>query len=338
MMSELGKQIEIEDVLSSIRRLVSEDIAVTHRRPAPEPAPAPVEAAELPEVEALVEAVHNVPEVEVECLVLTPAQRIGEAEAVAEAPEVAPEPEPEPEAPLALVDPAFDGAAAAAQEEDIGQELSRLESTIAQMEALVAENEIEFEPDEGHDFAPEGTEPLTELPPEVEAVEAAQAPDGAQEEAAMEADVAQSAEPVDELAEAVSYEAPGDPDLQDAAWAEADEALDWSDEQEAPTRLHLSDAHVEAPAAAGLRSSYESLREALAEDDLDAEFADIDAAEEGGPDLVAEGLIDEEMLRQMVAQMIRAELQGTLGERITRNVRKLVRREIQRALTSRDFE
>lgn len=328
MMSELGKQIEIEDVLSSIRRLVSEDIAVTQRRPAPEPAP--VEAAELPEVEALVEAVHNVPEVEVECLVLTPAQRVGEAGA--------PEEVPETEAPLALVDPSFDGAAAAAQEEDLGQELSRLESTIAQMEALVAENEIEFEPDEGHDFAPEGTEPLIELPPEVEAVEAAQAPEAAQEEAAMEADVAQSPGPVEEAVEPVSFEASGDPDLQDAAWAEADEALDWSDEQEAPTRLHLADAQLEAPAVQGLRSSYESLREALAEEELDAEFADIEAVEEPPVDGIAEGLIDEEMLRQMVAQMIRAELQGTLGERITRNVRKLVRREIQRALTSRDFE
>ena len=32
------------------------------------------------------------------------------------------------------------------------------------------------------------------------------------------------------------------------------------------------------------------------------------------------------------------ELQGALGERITRNVRKLVRREIQRALTAQDLE
>ncbi|MEP1613839.1 MAG: hypothetical protein ABJL72_18205 [Roseobacter sp.] len=42
--------------------------------------------------------------------------------------------------------------------------------------------------------------------------------------------------------------------------------------------------------------------------------------------------IDEEMLRQMVAKIVRSELQGALGDRITRNVRNLVRREIQRAL------
>jgi hypothetical protein len=49
-------------------------------------------------------------------------------------------------------------------------------------------------------------------------------------------------------------------------------------------------------------------------------------------------LIDEEALRDMVSEIVRAELQGALGERITRNVRKLVRREIHRALTAQDLE
>jgi len=35
---------------------------------------------------------------------------------------------------------------------------------------------------------------------------------------------------------------------------------------------------------------------------------------------------------------VRSELQGALGERITRNVRKLVRREIYRVLSSQEFE
>jgi hypothetical protein len=48
--------------------------------------------------------------------------------------------------------------------------------------------------------------------------------------------------------------------------------------------------------------------------------------------------IDEELLRDMVAEIVREELQGALGERITRNVRKLVRREIMRALSIREFE
>ena len=51
-----------------------------------------------------------------------------------------------------------------------------------------------------------------------------------------------------------------------------------------------------------------------------------------------EGVIDEAALRELVAQIVREELQGKLGERITRNVRKLVRREIHRALTAQDLD
>lgn len=56
--------------------------------------------------------------------------------------------------------------------------------------------------------------------------------------------------------------------------------------------------------------------------------------EEHGPALE----IDEETLRLMVVDIVRQELQGALGERITRNVRKLVRREIHRMLISQDFD
>lgn len=51
-----------------------------------------------------------------------------------------------------------------------------------------------------------------------------------------------------------------------------------------------------------------------------------------------EDIMDEEALRDLVAQVIREELQGELGQRITANVRRLVRREVQRALTLREFE
>ena len=60
------------------------------------------------------------------------------------------------------------------------------------------------------------------------------------------------------------------------------------------------------------------------EDDL---FAEDDAS-----------LIDETALRDMVSDIVREELQGELGERITRNVRKLVRREIHRALATKQFD
>lgn len=48
--------------------------------------------------------------------------------------------------------------------------------------------------------------------------------------------------------------------------------------------------------------------------------------------------LDEDALRDLVARIVREELQGRLGERITRNVRKMVRAEIARALASRELD
>ncbi len=57
-------------------------------------------------------------------------------------------------------------------------------------------------------------------------------------------------------------------------------------------------------------------------------------------DLLAgrDDFLDEDALRDLVADIVRQELQGALGERITRNVRKLVRREIHRALASQELD
>lgn len=49
-------------------------------------------------------------------------------------------------------------------------------------------------------------------------------------------------------------------------------------------------------------------------------------------------VLDETALQEIVRHIIRDELQGQLGERITRNVRKLVRAEINRALIARDLD
>jgi hypothetical protein len=45
---------------------------------------------------------------------------------------------------------------------------------------------------------------------------------------------------------------------------------------------------------------------------------------------------DEAALRALVTDVVRRELEGPLGERITRNVRKLVRREVLAALAGRE--
>lgn len=49
-------------------------------------------------------------------------------------------------------------------------------------------------------------------------------------------------------------------------------------------------------------------------------------------------VMDEAALNDIIRQMIREELRGVLGERITHNVRKLVRAEINRALTARALD
>jgi hypothetical protein len=61
---------------------------------------------------------------------------------------------------------------------------------------------------------------------------------------------------------------------------------------------------------------------------------DVDDAEV----LEEESVIDEAILREYVAQLVREELQGPIGERITHNVRRMVRREIARALALRDMD
>ena len=79
-----------------------------------------------------------------------------------------------------------------------------------------------------------------------------------------------------------------------------------------------------------------SLGTGMAGDDTsDDDGADDDAA---GNILAEESVIDEAMLRELVADIVRQELMGALGERITRNVRKLVRREIHRALSAQEFD
>jgi len=77
--------------------------------------------------------------------------------------------------------------------------------------------------------------------------------------------------------------------------------------------------------------------EAVAQKAVEAE---VGAAVEDNIDVYLEevGEIDEETLRRLVAEVVREELSGELGERITRNIRKLVRREISQALSVQEFD
>jgi len=73
---------------------------------------------------------------------------------------------------------------------------------------------------------------------------------------------------------------------------------------------------------------------------LEASDAEVEASDNKPIDLsdIDETVLDEETLRELVSDIVRKELTGELGERITRNVRKLVRREIHRALATREFD
>ena len=92
-----------------------------------------------------------------------------------------------------------------------------------------------------------------------------------------------------------------------AATLEPDAA--WADEAEAHVLQELSD-HVAAAAP------LDDMQEAL---------------DEAGYDTAT---YDDEALRDLVRELIVEELQGPLGARITRNIRKLVRAEIARALAA----
>jgi hypothetical protein len=95
------------------------------------------------------------------------------------------------------------------------------------------------------------------------------------------------------------------------AWEDAEDDVLQDDAVKAAFAPHV-EAHVEAAAIAS---------------EPDTPFMSND-----------EDILDEEALRELVSDIVREELQGALGERITRNVRKLVRREIHRALAAQDLE
>ncbi len=255
-MSEPVSNAEIEDVLSSIRRLVSNDVAESQDAVADEPAAK---------------------------LILTADFRVSEPDDAPSEEDIAQDakvsetepPETEDDAPLEFhhtVRPSEEDTQTAQADEpdqadtnEVWQDLAEqaedaalddddttpsLESTIADLEAAIGQQDGEWEPD-GSDF---------------------------EEDA-------------------------------DAEEVMSEPVQDWIDGT-------AQEVGAGSAAAAALED--------------EAEGADLFGAEES--------VIDEETLRDMVSDIVRQELQGALGERITRNVRKLVRREINRVLAAQDFE
>lgn len=116
--------------------------------------------------------------------------------------------------------------------------------------------------------------------------------------------------------------------------AEADESMAGDraatePEEEADPLAGFADDYAED-------TDYEAAAPAQTPDDA-ATAADAPARSGGLGDIAARAPGDE-ALRDLIAEIVRQELAGELGERITRNVRKLVRREIRQTLASDDFD
>ena len=285
-MSDPVTNVEIEDVLSSIRRLVSESGgAQAEVRKASK-----IFENKVPEPETGAETPAEKPAV-LDKLVLTPSLRVAEAPETVFESEVTSEPEAEAEAEpeIEAADEAEDAHEAAEHHSEVSEE--------TQPEAVSEES------------AERTAE--AEQTPELSADEHSKAPEGESLK-----------DRIEQLEAAVSS--------QDGEWEEENdesvETLQWEDHGDEGA----SDENMSAP-------------EAFAEQHHDFDAADeadkITEAEDEYDFLAGdETLLDEDTLREMVADIVRQELQGALGERITRNVRKLVRREIHRALMAQEFE
>ena len=136
---------------------------------------------------------------------------------------------------------------------------------------------------------------------------------------------------------------------EDAAGAESTQASDVDDGEDVipmfipggfrhttqePLESRFVDTDETQSAAEGFAGRIESEAREYVTDTLE----DSIAPELDGMDPEDTAFLDEAMLRDLVGEIVRQELQGALGERITRNVRKLVRREIHRALAAHELE
>jgi len=279
-MSNPVTNVEIEDVLSSIRRLVAEG----DKDSAGAPASDQTDTAPAPQAEKFV---------------LTPALRVAEtipedpvfsAESEALAAQfVAPAPEP------LLLEPSLAADTPLVHDAMSEAERASLEATIAELEAAVTDPSDEWEPDGSEVGATAAPSSLVEM---------FQSADGGD---IVEHDDIEEIVEDDDIdapeAEVVTLHAEPEPTFRHAAVDDTPDA-DYGDELAADA----DDDGIPIP------------------DDLDESIA---AYLAGG------SRIDQDMLREMVTQAVREELNGEMGERITRNIRKLVRREIANALSSK---
>lgn len=340
-MSEPLTSHEIEDVLSSIRRLVSEDLR---------PARAAMAAARG-------DGALGAEAAEVDKLLLTPALRVVPTEAaptetaaaeIAPA-ETAPTEEPvaaDPVAAEAVMETVFVEAVADAMPEEPGPApndwtsvagFGTAEAFALSEDAFLHSRAAFPAPEEVYDDAglDEAAPPSRpELIPDEEDVlwaAAGEAVDGP----------AEVIVPPHGHGHWTAQDVPG------VDWAE--EETDWAEPEPLPFVAHPRKPDLTSdPLARAWADRAEAAVRAELDEAVAARVAEVTppdpepaaAATAAGPGLFdsPDASFDEEMLREIVRDIIREELAGTLGERITRNVRKLVRVEINRAMTAREFE
>ncbi|MCF2904628.1 hypothetical protein L0666_06490 [Octadecabacter sp. CECT 8868] len=337
-MSEPVTNVEIEDVLTSIRRLVSDGDKARTR----DTAPIAAELEEVPTVpSADVKSTESDSAARPGKLVLTPAFLVAGGTEQSNASEddndedqVAAVEEVEGDqtdqtvdsahddddvAPLELTDMVWD-----APEPDMGDfeddgdngvhiavetpDRSELVATIAELEAAISSGEDDYEPDGSEIDVSEHMAETIAWPGTI-ARSAEQIRDAEIAETVDANDIDSGHD--DETVMDFHHKAVDDLSPDDAGIVADEPKIDAASD-DSPPKNPQTDARAEA--------------DVYADDDLDG------LLEAGGVAL------DEEALRDLVSDVVREELTGPLGERITRNVRKLVRREIYRVLSSQEFD
>lgn len=290
-MSEALSSTEIEDVLSSIRRLVSEDLRPENR--AQNPADS--------QVEGRVRAAASGPAVTTgDKLILTPALRV-----VAEAADIAAEP------------PVFLRHARHDQTVDT----AGLERVVASLGAAVGPHSTEWEAETG-DNSPEFDEHPAEDDWSLPMAEAGVREDLAEDLAPPQNFVFATGPDIGEVIHAsdpVPEVIPG--------WAQQEDASQTDEDLPEPAP---ATGTIE-PDPAWADAAEASVIASLASDMPDEDTADLQPEDEAM-------LFNEEVLRELVRDILREELAGKMGERITRNIRKLVRAEIARSLAAQEFD
>ncbi|WP_341211923.1 hypothetical protein [uncultured Limimaricola sp.] len=316
-MSDPVKSVEIEDVLSSIRRLLADgDPHGTSAKSGPRPVD-PALQASVPPTRGRAERRADAP------LVLTPALRVaGRPE-----PQGVTAPTPFPAGPgrtLATEPDALDDDFQApslptARKPQDSALRSRLEATIAELEAAITHQVDEWEPDGSEpapvmDWAQARAEdapflsrrhansqpqvPTDQRPAEVAPVPEAGFHDGLSDETAFDTTPAS-----DQATASVARPFEPSPEVT-ALVEEGAEAFEPQPVVGAPIAETAANADVEPIAQTSVETPQ----------------------------------IDEAMLRELIVEVLRDELRGPLGDRITSNLRKLVRREIFRALASGEVD